>query len=120
MIKKIEKNIKLEAKKVEPKFNTAEKDKDIDIATKREQAEIKQIEENTEQMIQNREDRKTSAIWVKKVISLWLIGTFILVVLYGFNLIKFPSEVICTLLATTTGNVIGLGVILIKGLFPNK
>ena len=112
------KKIKLESKKVGPKSNIIEKEKDIDLSTKREQAEIKQIEENTKQITQNIQDRKTSTVWVKMVISLWLLGTFVLFVLYGLKCIAYPPEVICALLATTTANVIGLGIILLKGLFP--
>lgn len=66
---------------------------------------------------QDTKTRKYSSVWVVTIITLWLCFTGCVFVMYGD---KFPPEVICTLLATTTGNVIGLGIILLKGLFTEN
>jgi len=69
---------------------------------------------------QNTKERNKLATLVKVIVSLWLLFAATMFILYGVGCLKFPSEVMCTLLATTTANVLGLGYILLKGIFPEN
>ena len=61
---------------------------------------------------------------MKWVVSIWI--GFILVLLIvigvfnGLGIELYPKQVLITLLATTTFNVVALSAIIIKGLFPGK
>ena len=70
-----------------------------------------------ERFRQDTTSRKYLSIWVACVITLWLGFTAFIFIKYGD---VYPEVVICTLLGTTTANIIGLGYIVLKGLFPNK
>lgn len=67
--------------------------------------------------------------WASRTISLYLIATFLLLMLNGASMVLFPKEtpngfisdtIMGVVLSTTTINVIGLGVIVLKGHFDNK
>ncbi|QED22892.1 hypothetical protein [Candidatus Deianiraea vastatrix] len=51
------------------------------------------------------------------IISLWLIFITIVVILSGLSILEIDKNVMITLLATTTANVIGLPWAIIKGVF---
>ncbi len=62
--------------------------------------------------------------WMKKIVIAWLIFTGVIVIadlvvtaIFGKAL---SDSVVCALLTTTTANVLGLAVIVLKGLFPQK
>ena len=60
--------------------------------------------------------RKVLAIWTMVIISVWLASVLLIVVFCQ----KLSSEVIITLLATTTINILGLPKIILEGLFDNR
>lgn len=62
--------------------------------------------------------RKKLVVWVRQVTSLWLFAVIVLLALHGANVLHFDTTVLVTLLATTTANVLGLALIVLKGLFP--
>lgn len=57
--------------------------------------------------------------WIKDLIPIYLILVFFLVLFNGLTKLPFylSDEVLITILSTTTINVIGLAVIVLKGLF---
>ena len=61
--------------------------------------------------------RKHLARWVMCIIPLWLIAVITIIVLCGIGFINLEKEVLITLLATTTANILGLAFVLLKGLF---
>lgn len=63
--------------------------------------------------------RRTLVIWMMFVVSIWL---FITALIVFVQLCKgsLSSTVLCTLLSTTTVNVLGLAVIVLRGLFNKK
>jgi len=64
--------------------------------------------------------RKGLIFWVKWVVSLWL--SFVLAVVAFNNILclKLSDNVLITLLATTTANILGLAYIVLKGLFKQN
>lgn len=60
--------------------------------------------------------------WMKKIVIAWLIFTGVIVIVdLVFTAIfgkALSDAVVCALLTTTTANVLGLAVIVLKGLFP--
>ncbi len=53
--------------------------------------------------------------WVKYVVSLWLLGTFMVLCLNNFLMLN--DGVLVALLTTTTVNILGLAFIVLRGLF---
>lgn len=64
--------------------------------------------------------RKHLANWVMIIVPSWLFLVIVILFFDGFNLIKLQTEVLITLLATTTVNVLGLAYIVLKGIFPES
>lgn len=68
--------------------------------------------------------RKELVPWMKWIVVAWLIFTGIVVVsdllLSAFCGSALSDAVLCALLTTTTANVLGLAVIVLKGLFPQS
>lgn len=62
--------------------------------------------------------RRHLACWVMFIVPIWLALVMAVLFLRGFRLIELPTEVLITLLATTTINVLGLAYIVLKGIFP--
>lgn len=60
--------------------------------------------------------RKILAIWTMIIISGWLVCVFLILILCQ----QLKSDVIITLLATTTMNVLGLPKIILEGLFNHQ
>lgn len=48
---------------------------------------------------------------------LWLLGVMAVLILIGAGVLTLDSTVIVTLLATTTANVLGLPLIVLKGIY---
>ena len=66
---------------------------------------------------QDTKTRNVLSYWVIIIITLWLGFTGFLFINYG-NI--YPVVIICTLLGTTTANVLGLGYVLLNGFFRSK
>lgn len=64
--------------------------------------------------------RKHLANWVMTIVPSWLFLVIVILFFDGFNLLKLQKEVLITLLATTTVNVLGLAYIVLKGIFPES
>lgn len=64
--------------------------------------------------------RKHLANWVMIIVPSWLFLVIVILFLDGFDLLKLQKEVLITLLATTTVNVLGLAYIVLKGIFPES
>lgn len=64
--------------------------------------------------------RKYSAVWVMVVVSVWLLVVLLILILCGASVITIQSGVLIALLGTTTANIIGLPLVLLKGLYPKE
>ena len=64
--------------------------------------------------------RKCSAVWVMIVVSVWLLVVLLILILCGASVITIQSGVLIALLGTTTANIIGLPLVLLKGLYPKE
>lgn len=64
--------------------------------------------------------RRHLANWVMTIVPCWLFLVIAILFCDGFNFIKLQTEVLITLLATTTVNVLGLAYIVLKGIFPES
>lgn len=77
-------------------------------------------EQERERFEQDTKQRKSLVVWMIVVVSIWLAFTACVVVteiaLFG----KLSDVVMCALLTTTTANVIGLAMVVLKGLFQPK
>lgn len=62
--------------------------------------------------------RKHLANWVMIIVPAWLCMVILVLLLHGCELLVYKTEVVVTLLATTTLNVLGLAYIVLKGIFP--
>ena len=79
------------------------------------QALIKRLNANT--------DHRAGLVeWIKILIPVYLIVVLLILLYNGFTDIKFylSDEIILAILCTTTANIIGLAVIVLKGLFGSK
>lgn len=85
---------------------------DVDDMTMREQRKTR--------FSQDTRYRKYLANWVMFIVPCWLLAVVVIVFLQGFSIIKLDNEVIITLLATTTLNVLGLAYIVLKGIYPES
>lgn len=65
---------------------------------------------------QDTQHRKSLVVWMMFVVSVWL-GAVLLIVCFSSRL-SIADNVLITLLATTTINVLGLANIILKGMFP--
>ena len=68
---------------------------------------------------QNTKERKLLSHWVMCVVSFWLFLTILVLGLNNLLNLKLSDVVCCTLLGTTTANILGLAYIVLKGLFSN-
>ena len=53
-------------------------------------------------------------------ISSWSIFDFVMIILYGYNVLKLNEAIIITLLTTTLAQIIALPIIICKYLFPQE
>ncbi|MCQ2217881.1 MAG: hypothetical protein MJZ33_05280 [Paludibacteraceae bacterium] len=69
--------------------------------------------------VQDTKHRSELVVFTKFVVKLWIVSVIIILLLCGCEIINFrlDNSVLCTLLGTTTMNVIGLAYIILKGLF---
>lgn len=67
-------------------------------------------------------DRKWLSKWTAIIVSLWLVLILIILWLHGYNSNDFnlSNSIVITLLGTTTLNVLGLSLIVLRGHFNNK
>lgn len=77
-------------------------------------------EQRKARYLQDTKFRRHLAIWVMVIVPSWLFLVIAILICDGFNLIKLQAEVLITLLATTTVNVLGLAYIVLKGIFPES
>lgn len=75
-------------------------------------------QQRKERFSQDTRFRRHLANWVMTIVPCWLLSVVVILFLHGLGLICLPTEVIITLLATTTVNVLGLAYIVLKGIFP--
>lgn len=75
-------------------------------------------QQRKERFSQDTRFRRHLANWVMIIVPCWLFLVIVILFFHGFGLIFLPTEVIITLLATTTVNVLGLAYIVLKGIFP--
>ena len=66
------------------------------------------------------QERERIAGWVKVIIPCWLGITAAILVFKGLKVFYLSDTVLGILLGTTTANVLGLGYIVLKGLYPNN
>ena len=85
---------------------------DMDSLTSNEQLKILQADRYKS----NTSDRKWLAIWTACVVSVWLIGVYV-ILLFNDKFICLNNSVLITLLTTTTINVLGLVLIVLRGHF---
>lgn len=64
--------------------------------------------------------RKHSAYWVMIVVSFWLFLVVGIVFLCGFAVMSLEASVIIALLTTTTANILGLPLVVLRGLYPKE
>lgn len=85
---------------------------DVDDMTMREQRKAR--------FTQDTRFRRYLANWVMVIVPAWLFCVILILILCGCSVISMEKEVIITLLATTTVNVLGLAYIVLKGIFPES
>lgn len=109
-------------------YNTKE-DEITDIKENEKNIDQKQIEIQKEQLYQDRYEQKTNerrlfSKWVKWVSSIWLALVLLILFFQGFGsefkFFNLSDSVLITLLSTTTINVLGLSVIVLKGFFDKE
>lgn len=92
--------------------NAPETLEDVDDMTMREQRKNR--------FSQDTRYRRYLANWVMFIVPIWLICVVLILFLSGISVIKLDNEVLITLLATTTINILGLAFILLKGIYPES
>lgn len=71
----------------------------------------------TERFLQDTKQRKQLVVWMMVVISVWLLCTLFIVTFNSLLHFNISDTVLTVLLATTTANVLGLPIIILKDLF---
>lgn len=61
--------------------------------------------------------RKILVLWVIVLSSLWLLNVCVIMYLCGGAVFNYDTPVLITLLATTTATVLGLPLVVLRGLF---
>lgn len=77
-------------------------------------------QQRKERFSQDTRFRRHLANWVMIIVPVWLMSVVVLIYLHGYNTLDLDKEVLITLLATTTVNVLGLAYIVLKGIFPEE
>lgn len=105
--------IKLESGKITPpKYDATKSGNDFDIKPMH-------IQE-AERYAQDTEQRNDLVRWMKWVVTLWLFFVLLFTITNRVWCIGLSENVLITLLATTTVNVLGLSKIILSGLFDKK
>lgn len=80
--------------------------------------------ETAKNMESDRELKQKMALWVQEVIVCYLVGIFIIVIFYMFlkicNIQLLSDAVLITILTTTTLNLLGMPLIVLKSLFKEN
>lgn len=64
--------------------------------------------------------RRRTAKWVMWIVSLWLAAVIIVLVCAGLEWITLSNRVLIALLTTTTVNILGLPLVVLRGLYPKE
>lgn len=83
---------------------------------------IEKLRQENKNLEATRDLRKQYATCIFKFLVLWSIALLIILVMCGFNFLsyKLSDNVLMTLIGGTTANVIGLVLVIAKGLFPSN
>ena len=90
------------------------------LASERLRAEIDKLNEDIENLKQDREQRKVFSLRIFSFICLYMFAAMTIVFLCGFGLMRLSDAVIITLLTTTLAAVIGIFNFVVKYLFWHK
>ena len=69
---------------------------------------------------QKTKQQKHWSIFIMCFISCWSIFDFVMMILYGYNVLKLNDAIIITLITTTLAQIIALPIIICKYLFPQE
>lgn len=64
--------------------------------------------------------RRRTAKWVMWIVSLWLAAVIVVLVCAGLEWITLSNRVLIALLTTTTVNILGLPLVVLRGLYPKE
>ena len=64
--------------------------------------------------------RRRTAKWVMWSVSLWLAGVLVVLVCTGLGCFTLSNRVLIALLTTTTANILGLPLVVLRGLYPKE
>ena len=64
--------------------------------------------------------RRRTAKWVMWSVSLWLAGVLVVLVCTGLEWVTLSNRVLIALLTTTTANILGLPLVVLRGLYPKE
>lgn len=64
--------------------------------------------------------RRRTAKWVMWIVSLWLAAVIIVLVCAGLEWVTLSNRVLIALLTTTTVNILGLPLVVLRGLYPKE
>jgi hypothetical protein len=91
--------------------------KDTTVHTMEDADDLSLTEQKIARYGQDTKYRSHLAKWVMWIVPGWLVLVLIILSLCGMQLMALNAEVLITLLATTTVNVLGLAYIVLKGIF---
>lgn len=78
-----------------------------------------ELKEQVKRYSDNTKHRKNLVCWVMWVIPCWLGFVLLAVFLSGTNCFELKENVLITMLTTTTINILGLPLIILRGLFKH-
>ncbi len=64
--------------------------------------------------------RRRTAKWVMWIVSLWLAAVIVVLVCAGLEWVTLSNRVLIALLTTTTVNILGLPLVVLRGLYPKE
>ena len=64
--------------------------------------------------------RRRTAKWVMWIVSLWLTAVIVVLVCAGLEWVTLSNRVLIALLTTTTVNILGLPLVVLRGLYPKE
>lgn len=117
---------KIPSKKVEQSLREIiQREREPQLTHEKQAISSRRLQLQNESEEQKQKLQKEFAKWAKLIVSLWLIFIAILLVAaaatsFFWQSKIFSDKVLITLLTATTVNVLGMVVIVIKGLFANK
>ena len=87
---------------------------------RRETLELHSIRTKLQRYTQTSLLRVGTAFWVMFIVSMWLMGVLKILHDCGLKKLTLSSEVIIALLTTTTANILGLPLVVLRGLYPKE